>query len=1164
MIKNLIKTAILALLLGVANMATAQYYEPKINENDPNLPHWVKLMYADNPNVFEVDVAFQKYYSGKPFKHDIYSRYYKRWRRYVTPYTEESGFIKYPSLEERLDNSPQTAHAMSRSVGDWDYLGPKIHINARYKDNSQGVPISRHSNVYTVDRCEANPNVMYCGTESGGVYKTVDKAENWTYVTKGLTVEGVSAVGADPFNEDIALFSSANEIWRTTDGGETWNVCGDQTFQNLNISVWQFHFHPENSQIVFAATNLGLYRSADNGQNWTQIFNGESMSVEFKINDPDVLYALRYNSTRQIAEFYKSTDGGLSFTARLNGWFSVPPEDDGKITSRGGRIALTEANPDKVYVLLVGTSQSDAILQLRGTIGVYSSVDNGDTWTFPHVLQGMPYDQDTHPNLMDFDGESSTYNQIYYNTAFACSHLDENRLLIGGLNLWRSEDGGASYLPVGGYIGGLPLMHVDLQEFRVHKTSETTEEFWFSSDGGLNLSTDWCQSHIALNRGIGAVNFWGMDFGWNDDIIVGGRYHNGNGAYFDTYGPGSFLALGGGENATGYVNYSPERKTFFSDIGGRVIPVNQQDFVTNFSVAQFPNESYFDNNSSRILFDWDYWNIAYMGSGNKLNISTNGGSSFAQLYEFGSTDNRVLWIEQSHANPQIFIVQVLENSITQLYKSTDGGVSFSALTLPQSRRELYFSLSYVNENEFWIAYTAGTNGNKVYKTSDGGANWENITTPELNGLSIKAISHQAGTNSGVYIASRRGPVHYRNATMNEWVTVGENVPSASYPLRIMPFYQKNKLRLGMWNIGVWEHDLEETSALIADFSSDFRTFTCPGDTLWFVNHSVCDSSATLQWTFEGGSPSTSTEKAPKVSFDNPGVYSVTLVVSQNGVSDTIVKSAFISNLEAASFPLEENFEMGNFDEGWKLKDDGNDGVNWRISDDYSAFGEGAYCVYFDNYYNDVQGKRDLLLTRPIEGVQAGQSIELIFDVAYARYASNYSDSLAVYISYDCGETLELIYLKGGTDLSTAPDYSAGFWEPSNDEWRTDTSEVLSISATSTEFLIVFENRGAWGQPIYLDNIRILVDGLVTDILDNDAPSVELFPVPTKNTLNIHSEGFDYDTKNYIVWDANGRKCEAGVRVGDNFSIETSRLQPGLYLIQFSDGKRTVRKSFIKQ
>lgn len=1154
-------------LIVLFNTTThAQYYEPKPNENDPSIPEWVKLMYEESPNVIQVDDAMKAYYAGRPFKHDIYSRYYKRWRRFVTPYVEDNGDVVHPSLQERLANSwqIQTNQATRAGGDDWMYLGPDVHLNAKYAAADANVPVSKQANVYSVDRCTSNPLIMYCGTESGGVYKSIDKGQNWFYVTKGLTVEAVTAVGVDPSNPDLALFSSANEIFKTTDGGDSWILTGNAAFQALNISVYQFAFNPANPNIVHAATNLGLYRSVDAGSTWTQIFSGESMSVEYKIGNPSIVYALRYNSSTQIAEFYKSTDGGATFSVRSNGWFTVPAADAGLITSRGGRIAVTEANPNRVYVLLVGTSQDAAVLQLKGTIGVYSSADSGDNWSFPHGQIGMPYDLATHPNLMDFDGYSSTYNQIYYNTALACSHLDENALLIGGLNLWRSNDGGASYLGVGGYIGGLPLMHVDLQEFRNYKTSPTTEEVWFSSDGGLNYSTDWCNSHISLTKGIGAVNFWGLDQGWNDDIIVGGRYHNGNGAYSDSYGPGTFLALGGGENATGYVNYSPERKTYYSDIGGRIIPIASDDLVKRFDTNQFPNESYYDNNSSRIIFDWEYWNIAYLGKDNVLMMSTNGGSSFSPLYTFTDATSKVLWIEQSHANPQVFYVQLLINSISKLYKSEDGGITFSEVALPQSKREIYFSLSYTNEQELWLAFTAGTNGNKVYQTINGGATWTNITTTALNGLSIKAIAHQAGTNSGVYIASRRGPVQYRNAEMNDWQTIGTNVPSASYPLRVMPFYPKNKLRLGMWNIGVWEHDLAETSQLIADFSSNFSAFTCPGDTMWFVNHSVCDANATFQWVFEGGTPATSTLKAPKVTYAQPGTFSVQLIVSQGGISDTISKQSFITTIPAESFPFAEDFESGNLAEGWKNIDAGSDGEAWEIREDVSAFGIGTYCMRFNNYSYDVSGKRDVVITRPYNGVLAGSSVSLHFDVAYARWAANYSDTLAVYISYDCGNTLELIYLKGGTQLATAPDNSSNAFIPTDSQWRTDSASVFSISNPNENFVIVFENRGHYGQPIYVDNILVDVDGLVTDIQKTTKAKMHVYPVPVEANLTVKTEGLEGNQFHYQVFDASGRLCLIGQASETTIQVSTSVLSSGYYVLQVGDGKQHLRTSFTKK
>ncbi|MFN9976823.1 MAG: hypothetical protein ACK58T_43670, partial [Phycisphaerae bacterium] len=93
--------------------------------------------------------------------------------------------------------------------------------------------------------------------------------------------------------------------------------------------------------------------------------------------------------------------------------------------------------------------------------------------------------------------------------------------------------------------------------------------------------------------------------------MVGGRYHNGNMAYHELYPAGEFLALGGGEAPTGYVNYSNERKTYFSDLGGRILPLEMDGQASGFGVNVWPNESYWFNESSRILFDRHYFNVAW-------------------------------------------------------------------------------------------------------------------------------------------------------------------------------------------------------------------------------------------------------------------------------------------------------------------------------------------------------------------------------------------------------------------------------------------------------------------------------------------------------------------------------------------------------------------------
>ncbi len=1150
------------LLMCLSQAAFGQYFypEPRINETDPALPAWVKEMYAQNPDVYRVDEERKRYFEARLGKHDVYTRWYKRWRRYIAPFVNDEGYITMPTTAQRISASTQSS--ASRDAGEWSFLGPNKHLNSKYSANDAHVLISEQANVYCFDRCASSPQIMYCGTESGGVYKSIDGAATWSYATQNLSIEGVSAIAIHPANPDVVLFSSAAEIWRTSDGGNSYTSTGDAAFQNLNIQVWQFAWHPQNFNTVFAATNLGLYRSDDAGLSWNQVYANECMSVCFKSNDTEIIYALRYNATTRIADFYKSVDGGATFGVRSEGWFEVPAADAGLIENLGGRIAVTEANPERVYVLLVGSSQQSATLQLAGTIGVYSSADAGESWSFPHGQLGMPYNLETHPNLMDFDGQSSDYNQIYYNTAFACSQLDENRLLIGGLNLWRSEDGGATYQPVGGYIGDLPLMHVDLQEFHTYKTSASSEEFWFSSDGGLNVSSDWALSHEARTEGIGAVNFWGIDQGWNHDILAGGRYHNGNAASNTHYGRGNFLALGGGEAPTGYVNYSPEQKTYFSDINGRMLPDSFNGIVRSFDMNTDPNESYYDNASSRILFDPVYWNIAYLGKDNQLYKSTDGGSSFGPVYTFTANgSDKVLWIEQGQSNPNVFYVQVLVNNISRLYRSLDGGSSFNLVNLPLTKRELYFSVGYENAAELWLAYTGGSNGNKVYKSIDGGVNWINLTTTQLDGLSIKAIAHQAGTNGGVYIAGYRDAVFYRDNAVNDWVEVGSGIPSASHPLRLMPFYKKNKLRLGMWNIGIWENDFEAESNIIAGFAANYRNFTCPGDTIWFTDRSVSPAEATLQWYFQGGSPETSSAQSPKVVYATSGSFDVRLIVSHNGQSDTLTRSVFIESLPPATYPLTEAFESGLLAPGWSLIDDGNDGQNWNINSLASGSGNGARSLFFDNYFIDVQGKRDVLATAPAQPADASNPVSLFFDVAYARYAVNYSDTLAVYVSEDCGQSRSLVYLKGGEELATAPDFSSDRWVPAASEWRSESVAELELNY-SGDLSVLFENRGRFGQPIYIDNIRLeSTTGIQKK--QNTELQATAFPNPTSGEVNVVLTNMEGPVQ-ITIQDMFGRIVQSENYTNAKIKLSFARFASGVYSISVRNNNRSAVLKVVKQ
>ena len=411
------------------------------------------------------------------------------------------------------------------------------------------------------------------------------------------------------------------------------------------------------------------------------------------------------------------------------------------------------------------------------------------------------------------------------------------------------------------------------------------------------------------------------------------------------------------------MNYSNEKKTYFSDINGVILPDTIHGFASSFGMDTDPNESYVDNSSSRIMFDWDYWNVAYTGKDNSILKSTSGGSTFSVLYSFGpTTANPIYWMEQSRVNTNIMYAQQVVNNRSILWRSVDKGVSWTQVVLPQSKRNILFSLSGTNADELWISYPDGVNGYKIYKSINSGATWTNLTTPVLDNFQVKSIVHQFGTRGGLYAATFHGPVFYRNDTMPDWTIVGTGLPASAYPLRALPFYRDSKLRLATWELGIWETALCDTSALIADFSADFKSFYCPGDTIHFVPHAVAGAGATYSWYFPGATPAVTTTMYPAVVYNSTGTFDVQLIVTDHGTTDTITKYGFITTLPSASGLLTENFESGNFNPLWKLKGMGNSTTNWFITNTAGGFGASVHSMNYDNFNIDIAGAHDQIWT----------------------------------------------------------------------------------------------------------------------------------------------------------------------------------------------------------
>jgi hypothetical protein len=220
-------------------------------------------------------------------------------------------------------------------------------------------------------------------------------------------------------------------------------------------------------------------------------------------------------------------------------------------------------------------------------------------------------------------------------------------------------------------------------------------------------------------------------------------------------------------------------------------------------------------------------------------------------------------------------------------------------------------------------------------------------------------------------------------------------------------------------------------------------------------------------------------------------------------------------------------------------------------------------MFFDNYYNDAQGKKDGIWTAKYD-LSTLQNPVLSFDVAYAKYDNNYSDTLEIGYSTDCGATFTQLYLKGGDILSTAPSITSGRFEPTNTQWRSDLIN-LDIVNPLNDVIISFTNRGHYGQPIYLDNINIQSTTNVKMEQLFNAPKIVMAPNPASNQFTIAIEGgTKNDVWNLQITDHLGKVVLQNKNMNSNQNnvIDITALSAGVYMVEVMNSGTVLNKKLV--
>ena len=652
----------------------------------------------------------------KPFK-----RWEAQWENYVDP----DGFLPTTqdlwNVWEQKKSQSQYRTASQNSIADqsdWFSLGPTDFINRPTNYLNLG-----RINCINID--PNNSNIMYVGAPAGGIWKSTDGGVTYIPLVDHLPQIGVSGIAIDSNNSDIIYIATGDDdagdsysvgVWKSTDGGTSWLQTGLNPSNNPGTNrTSEIYINPNDSNVLWVATNTGVYMTTNAGNTWTLSQSGNFRDLKVKPSNPNIIYA----STN--SQFYRSTNGGNSFNLVTTG-----------LPSAAGRmyIDVTQANSNYVY-LVAATGGYDYQ-------GVYRSTNSGLSFT-------------QMANTTDiFNGVS----QAWYDLAISASNTNENEIYVGVLNIWKSTNGGNSFSEVNSWTTrNASYTHAD-----IHFIRDFDNGLFVGSDGGVFKSTDNGSSFEDLTVGLSITQFYRISVSKQDSgKIAGGAQDNGGFGFSNQW-----ASYHGGDGMEGVIDPNNDNLYYGFLQNGTTLYVSnnsgQPGGTNGYSSPTSGNwiTPLSINKDSEVFAG--YSSLYQFSSGNWTEVSTSFGNNIDVLeLDPINSDNIYVGVNSS------------------LRRSFDHGLTFTNVyNFPSNITSIEINN---NDNNIVYATTSG-GGGKVWKSTNQGISFSDISGT-LPNVVKNIIKHQTNTIDNVlYLGTSLGVYRY-NDNVNNWVEFDNNLPNSS-------------------------------------------------------------------------------------------------------------------------------------------------------------------------------------------------------------------------------------------------------------------------------------------------------------------------------------------------------------------------------------------------
>lgn len=419
------------------------------------------------------------------------------------------GFTAFAAL-------PKLSPPASLQAKPWDWLGPG-NIGGR----------TRSLLVHPKE-----PNLVYAGSTGGGVFLSEDGAKTWRPLADDLPSTTVACMALHPKDPETLLVGTGEGffrgrgvpgfgVFRTKDRGKSFeSLAGTQSEDFLVVNRLAFS---ANGESLLVATHRGIFLSGDQGETFRRVHDQETLDLDCP-SDPNPP-CLASGSQGEILV----ADSSLTHWKPARGLPSISPGSYVRI-----ELGRAKADPKLVY----------ASVDVEGG-QVFRSLDGGESFEPRRTVDRDP----ENPERIHYLGVQGWYD----NTIWAGSPFDPDLVVVGGLNLWRSQDGGETFERISRWEYSPQSAHADHHVITATGSFDDRENFqvFFGNDGGVYEANvrevEGLFGWEARNQNYGVTQFYHAVFDPVRGTVVGGTQDNGTLLTDPTQGTHGWHEIFGGD-----------------------------------------------------------------------------------------------------------------------------------------------------------------------------------------------------------------------------------------------------------------------------------------------------------------------------------------------------------------------------------------------------------------------------------------------------------------------------------------------------------------------------------------------------------------------------------------------------------------------------------------